>query len=141
MSVLKTIEACECGIILNGVDYKFIGVNTITVDDPETTGLIRGADAKDTVGLSYTEGLDQPKTMTVNLRNIPLDLSNALKAARRAKTRMDFYCIERASLESTTLKDAIIQKDPLQLEISNTPDSLAMDLVFSGFNLEVKQTA
>ena len=55
------IYDCDFGVTLNGTNYDFVHVNSLTIEDNEKTKLVRGANAGNKVGLAYREGLRDAK--------------------------------------------------------------------------------
>lgn len=129
------IYECDFGITLNGVNYEFDHVENAQIDDPETTELIRGGNAGNKLGLVYTQGLKEPKTMTLTVIGIPMDLHNLLKAAYANKTRMDAYIINRADGSKKTAKNAILASEPKQASVSDAAESMNTALVFKSFDV------
>jgi hypothetical protein len=58
---------CDVGITLRGVNYEFEHVDSVSIEDPERTRLIRGGNAKNKLGIAYTEGVKDAKTVTTSV--------------------------------------------------------------------------
>lgn len=134
MAIFKIYE-CDFGITLSGVNYDFEHVENIQIDDPETTEIIRGGNAGNKTGLIYTQGLKEPKTITLTLIGIPMELHNLLKAAYVNKTRMDCYVVSRADGSSKIAKNAILSQEPKQLSVSDSAESMNTSLIFKSFDV------
>ncbi len=126
---------CDFGITLNGTNYDFTHVQNLTIEDPERTRLVRGANAGNKVGLVYTEGIKEAKTLTVTIIDVPVELHNLLKQAYAAKTRMDCYCVSRSDGASKIAKNAVLCQEPKQLTLDESPESMDTALIFESFDV------
>lgn len=133
--MLFKIYDCDFGMTIRGVNYNFTHVDNMTIDDPERTRLIRGANAGNKVGLTFTEGAKEAKTVTVNILDIPMDLHNLMKDVYAAKERVDCYCISRTDGSSKIAKNAVLSQEPKQLSVDESADSLAVALIFESFDV------
>ncbi len=129
------IYECDFGIKYNGVNYDFPHVMTLSIEDPETTKLIRGANGSNKLGLSYKEGLKEPKKINVTIAGMSAELKAVLDAAHAAQDRMDVYCISRADGSSKMAKNSVLAQQPQQLTVDESPDSLNVALAFESFDL------
>lgn len=127
---------CDFGIKYNGVSYDFDHVDGLTIEDPEMTKLVRGANAANKVGLVYTEGSKDPKRLTVTLVGISAAMHSLLLGIYNSKERCEFYCIDRQDGSSKIGKDAILSQKPMQLTVDQSPESMNVSLLFETFNLE-----
>ena len=126
---------CDIGITLNGVNYEFEHVDSVTIEDPVRARLTRGANASNTEGLAYMEGVKEAKTITTSVISIPAELHALLKQAFRDKTRMEVYVISRQDGSSKIAKRAILSQEPQQLTLDDSPESLNTDLIFESFDI------
>lgn len=126
---------CDFGVTLNGVNYDFEQVDGLQIEDPERTRLTRGANAGNKVGLVYKEGVKEPKTITLTVIGMPLELHNLLKEAYSKKTRLDCYCVSRVDGSSKIAKNAILSQEPQQLSLDESAESLNTSLVFESFDV------
>lgn len=127
---------CDIGLKLGGTNYQFGHVEEVTIDDPEETTLTRGSNGTDTDGLAYTDGLNEPKTITIPTMNMPIELYNLLVAAHKNKTRMDFYAVSRRDGSRKSATSALLSKKPQQLTIGNSAESMQVQLVLKSFNTD-----
>ena len=134
MAIFKIYD-CDFGVTLNGVNYDFDHVENLQIDDPETTELIRGSNAGNKTGLIYTQGLKEPKTITLTVIGISMELHNLLKAAYTAKTRMDCYVVSRLDGSSKIAKNAVLSQEPKQLSVSDAAESMNTALIFKSFDV------
>lgn len=134
MAIFKPYE-CDFGITLNGVNYDFEHVENLQIEDPETTELIRGGNAGNKTGLIYTQGLKEPKTITLTVIGIPMELHNLLKQAYADKTRMDCYVVSRADGSSKIAKNAVLSQEPKQLSVDESAESMNTALIFKSFDV------
>lgn len=125
----------DFGIKLGGVTYNFTHVQNMTIEDPENTKLVRGANGGDKLGLVYKEGIKEPKKVTVNIIGMSLELKTALDKAYLDKSRLDVWCIDRTDGSSKMAKNAIISTQPQQLTIDENSDSMHVGLIFESYDL------
>lgn len=129
------ISNCDFGIKVGGVNYDFEHINSFTVEDGERNRLTRGANAKNKTGLTYRDGLKEPKRIMVPILNMSSELKAVLDAAYENQTRMEVYAIDRATGSSKMGKDAVLSNKPQQLTIDETSDSIEVALEFETFNI------
>lgn len=134
MAVFKIYD-CDFGFTLNGVNYDFDHVDSLAIEDPERTRLVRGANAANKVGLVYKEGIKDAKTITVTIVSVSMEIYNLLKTAYDERTRMDAYCISRTDGSSKIAKNAILSQEPKQLSVDDSAESMNMALVFESFDI------
>lgn len=126
---------CDVGITLAGENYEFTHVDSVSVEDPTRHKLIRGANAGNKVGLAYTEGVKEAKTVTTSVIEIPAALHDRLKLAFNDKERMDFWAISRVNGSSKIAKNAILAQEPQQPTLDESPESMNTPLVFESFDV------
>lgn len=127
---------CDGGVTIEGVNYDFPHIDSVVVEDPERVRLTRGANAGNKVGLSFTEGVKEPKTVTFVVLGIGLELFNLLKQVHKDKTRVDAYCVQRSDGSGKFTKQAVLSQAPQQLTLDETPESMNISLVFESFDVE-----
>jgi hypothetical protein len=126
---------CDFGIKYNGQSYEFIHVNNLAIEDPESTKLVRGANAGNKLGLAYKEGIKDPKRITVTIMDMAPELKTVLDQAYSNKDRLDVYCISRTDGSSKMAKNAVLAQMPQQLTLDDSPDSMNVALAFESFDL------
>lgn len=126
---------CDVGIKINGVTYNFDHVNEVQAENPERNRLTRGANASNKQGLTYKDGLRDPKRCTIPIMNMSLALKTVLDDAYENQTRLDVFAISRKTGASKYWKDAILSNLPEQLTMDETAESLAVSLEFESFNV------
>lgn len=126
---------CDFGIKYNGVNYDFEHIQDLTIEDPESTKLVRGANAGNKLGLVYKEGIKDPKRITCTILNMSVALKAVLDAAFEAKDRLDVYCINRNDGSSKIAKNAVLSQMPQQLLVDESPESMNVALIFESFDL------
>lgn len=132
---------CDFSVTIRGVAYAFIHVASVSIDDPESTNLTRGANAGNKIGIAFTEGVAEPKRVTVPALDIPKEMFDLLKDVYKTKERVDFNCISRADGSSKIAKNSVLGTEPMQLTMDETPDSMQVSLIFVTFDLsEVHKT-
>ncbi len=132
--IFKMYE-CDFGFKIGGVNYEFEHVESFTVEDPENTKLIRGANAANKIGLAYKEGLKEAKKVTVTVIGMSAAIKALLDDAYTTKARIDVYGINRNDGSSKIAKNAVVAQQPQQLAVSDSADSMNVALVFESFDL------
>lgn len=125
---------CDFGIKINGTKYDFDDVAEVQIEDPERNKLTRGANAKNKVGLSYKEGLKEPKRWTIPIMNMSAALKGVLDSAFENQTRLEVFCISRSDGSSKMARNAILSNRPQQLTIDDTAESMNVSLEFETFD-------
>jgi len=125
---------CDIGIKLDGVNYEFEHVVSVTVVDPERNRLTRGNNGKNKVGLVYKDGLKDPKTATVPILDMSAALKDVFDGCFDQQKRLDFYAISRKDGSSKFLKNAILANKPQQLTLDDTAESMQVSLEFETFD-------
>ncbi len=134
MAIFKIYE-CDFGITIEGVNYDFGHVQNFQIEDPEKTKLVRGGNASNKTGLVYKEGIKDPKTITVTLIGISMDMYNLLRNAYINKTRLDCFAVSRVDGSSKIGKNAILTQEPKQLSIDDSAESMNTALAFESFDV------
>lgn len=129
------IYDCDFGIKYNGQNYEFTHVNSLTIEDPETTRLIRGSNAGNKTGLPYKEGIKDAKKITVTILGMTADLKAVLDQAFENKDRLDVYAISRSDGSSKIGKNAVLSQQPQQLSLDESAESMNVALAFETFDL------
>lgn len=133
MAIFKLYD-CDIGIVYNGQQYDFPEVNEVTIDDPEFTRLTRGSNARNKIGITYKEGIREPKRWTMPIMDMPIELKAVLDDAYNKRARLDVYCISRADGSSKKATNAVLCQAPQQLTLDDSPDSMAVQLIFETFD-------
>jgi len=126
----------DFGFKYNGVDYRFDHVESFTIEDPESTKLVRGANAQNKMGLVYKEGSKEPKRLTVTVIGMTADIYAVLKNIYVKKERLDPYAIDRADGSSKIGRNAILCTEPQQLMIDESAESMNVALIFESFDFD-----
>lgn len=126
---------CTVGIKIEGLSYEFTHVNSVVIEDPENTRLVRGSNASNKVGLSYREGLKEAKKITVVIMEMTVELKQVLDDAFKAQSRLDVYCISNVDGSSKMAKNAVLCQQPQQLSLDDSQESLNVSLSFESFDL------
>lgn len=133
--IFKLYE-CDFGVTIRGTNYDFVHVDSLQIEDPERTRLIRGANAGNKTGIVYKEGISEAKTWTVNVYEVPAALHTLMKDVYEKKERLDCYAISRVDGSSKIAKNAILSQSPKQLTMDDSPESMALALIFESFDVE-----
>lgn len=127
---------CDIGITVNGTNYFFTHVNSVTYEDPEKTRLVRGANAGNKIGLTYKEGLKDPKTVTATIMGVEKAIYDVLAKAYDDGTRVDFNIVARSDGSSKIAKNAVICQRPRQNNLDDSAESLNMTIMLESFDVE-----
>lgn len=125
---------CDFGVKIDGVSYDFEHVNSLTIESTVRNRLTRGANAKNTIGIAYKDGLKDPDRWTIPIIDLTPELFAALKTAYKEQKRLDVYCIDRTNGSSKMGKNAILSNDPMQLTIDESAESMEVSLEFETFD-------
>lgn len=128
------IYNCDFGFKLNSTQYDFEHVASLTIEDPERNRLTRGSNAKNKIGLSYKDGLKDPKKWTIPLLNMSADLKSVLDIAYDEVTRIDVYCIDRTDGSKKMAGNAVLSNRAQQLTINDSAESMEVSLEFETFD-------
>ena len=126
---------CDVGIKVDGQSYDFEHVNSVVIEDPEFNRLTRGSNATDSIGLTYKEGVKEPKTMTMTIMNMSIDLKALFDRVFKDQVRVDAFAISRVDGSSKMAKEAVLAQVAQQLTLDDTPDSMNVTLMFQSFNM------
>ncbi len=129
---------CNFGVTIDGVNYEFTHVENLQIEDPEKTKLIRGGNAGNTTGIVYKEGIKEPKTVTLTVIGMPVEVHELLKAKHAEKARMDCFCVSRVDGSGKIAKNAILTQAPKQLNIDDSAESMNTALMFESFDIDEK---
>lgn len=132
--IFKLYE-CDIGVKLNGVDYQFRNVVSVTIDDPERVQLTRGSSGNNDTGIAYVEGIREPKRVTIPIIEMSADMAAAFNAAYDNRTRMDVYIVCRSDGSSKWAKLAVLSNRPQQIQLDDTPDSMNVSIEWVSFSL------
>ena len=137
MSIFKLYD-CDFGVTIKGVNYDFVHVQGLQIEDNEKTRLVRGGNAANKTGLVYKEGIKDAKVVTVTIMGMDTPIYNLLRSAYNDKERIDCYCVSRVDGSSKIAKNAVLSQMPQQLAIDETPESMNVGLIFETFDIEEK---
>ncbi len=135
MSLFRMYD-CDFVVVVRGTKYQFTHVENFNIEDPESTKLIRGANAGNKEGLAYKEGLKEAKKCTLTVLGMPADLHNLLKDVYTNKERVDAGAINRIDGSSKMFKNAVLSQSPKQLTMDDTAESMHTALMFESFDVE-----
>lgn len=127
---------CDFVLKYNDITYTFDHVDSVAYEDPETTKLIRGSNASNKVGMTYTEGTKDPKRLTLVLIGVDAAMASLLKSIYVGKDRCEFSVIDRTDGSGKVAKNAIISQKPQQLLIDESPESMNVQVLFESFDVE-----
>jgi len=125
----------DFGIKYNGVNYDFTHVQSLVIEDPQNTKLVRGSNGGNKLGLVFVEGLKDPKKITVVIMGMDASLKEVLQTAYDNKDRLDVYCISREDGSIKMGSNAVLSMQPMQKNLAEGPESMNVELVFETFDL------
>lgn len=128
------IYNCDFGIKVNGVDYAFEHVQELQIEDPERNRVTRGANGTSKTGLSYRDGITDPKRWTIPIMNMSAELKAVLDDCYENETRVDCYCIDRKDGSSKMARNAVLSNRPQQLSLDQSAESMNVSLEFETFD-------
>ena len=135
MTIFKMYD-CDFSVTIAGTTYTFTEVESLQLEDPERTKLVRGSNAGNKTGLAYKEGLKEAKTITLTVLGMPKEVHDLLKGVYKDKARVDCNCISRVDGSSKIAKNCILAQSPKQLNMDDTPESMHTALIFESFDVE-----
>ena len=124
----------DVGLKYNSVFYQFTHVDSVVLEDPQTTKLVRGANAGNKTGLVYQEGIKDAKKLTIDLFGLSESEFNMFETVFNTKARVEVSVIDRDTGSSKIAKEAILTMQPRQMTLDETPDSMKVSLVFETFH-------
>lgn len=125
---------CDFGFKYNGVSYDFEHVASLEIEDNERNRLTRGANAKNKLGLTFKEGLSEPKRWTIPILNMSAELKAVLDEVFETQARVDCYAIDRSDGSSKMARNAILSNKPQQLTLDESAESMQVSLEFETFD-------
>ena len=132
--IIFKIYNCDFGIKKGGITYNFTHVAQLQIDDPEKNKLVRGANAGNKLGLSYKEGMKEPKHWTIPIIEMSAALKSVLDEAFDNQTRVDIFCVDRTDGSSKIGKNAVLVNRPQQLTLDDSAESMNVALEFETFD-------
>lgn len=128
------IYNCDFGIKVDGVSYDFEHVASLTIEDPERNRLTRGSNAKNKIGLSYKDGLKDPKKWTIPILQMSAALKQVLDDCYDEVKRIDAYCIDRTDGSKKMSSNCVLSNRAQQLSITDSAESMEVSLEFETFD-------
>lgn len=126
---------CDVGVKIDGVAYEVPNVVEVQIEDPERNRLTRGNNPNNKVGITYKDGIREPKRWTMPFMNMSADLKALLDSAFVDQTRLEVYAISRKDGSSKMAKNAILSNRPQQLTLDDSQESMQVSLEFESFDL------
>lgn len=134
MAAIKLYD-CKVGVEIAGVNYEFEHVRSVTIENPERNNLMRGANAPTSGGISFMEGMMEPKTITIPVIDMTTELFNLLKDCFKNQTRLTVFTVDKQG-QMTTAKQSVLAQTPLQLTLDDSAESMDISLEFVSFLVE-----
>lgn len=130
---------CDFNFSRNGVDYDITAaVDSSTFEDPERKHLTRGSAGTNTRGLIYTEGIKDPKTLTVVLIGLSQEMAALLVDMYELEERTDIKIIDRKTGQMRAYKDAIVSQKPMQGTMADGAEEQNVQVIFEAYKVEDK---
>jgi hypothetical protein len=127
---------CDCVMTIRGVRYDFVHVDSVTVEDPETMDLVRGANAGNKEGLDFKSGTKEPKTLTTSVVALPPALHTLIKDVYDNGERVEFSAISRKTGSGKHAKRCLVSQRPQQFTLDSSPESLNTPIILKSFDVE-----
>lgn len=124
----------DFGFKYDGQTYRFDHVAELQVEDPERNQLTRGANAGNKVGLSYKDGLTEPKRWTLPILGMGKEMKDLLDLIYDTQARVEVFGIDRTNGNAKMARNAMLSNRPQQLTLDETPESLQVSLEFVTFD-------
>lgn len=132
--IFKLYE-CDVGIKIDGVAYEVPNVVEVQIEDPERNRLTRGNNPNNKVGITFKDGIRDPKKWTMPFMSMSADLKGVLDSAFGDQTRLEVYAISRKDGSSKMAKNAVLSNRPQQLTLDDSAESMHVSLEFESFDL------
>lgn len=138
MYALRT-SLCDFYFSRNGADYDVTAaVDSATFGDPERKHLTRGSSGQNQTGLIYTEGIKDPKTLTVSFIGLSEEMAALLADMYEQEERTDFKIVDRKTGRRRSFKQALISQRPLQSTMSDGAEEQTVQVIFESYQVENK---
>lgn len=138
---LIRIDNSSADFDIEGVSYDVPDYDSITIEDPRTVELTRGANASNADGIPYTTGNKAPIKATIKAVNLPVPLLTLFQKCFEDKKRFSFNIIDKVDGSLYSFTRALFNVAPFQADISDSEESMAVDLVLISYNFEKKLKA
>lgn len=130
---------CDFYFSRNGEDYDLtVAVDSATFEDPERKHLTRGSSGQNTTGLIYTEGIKDPKTLTVVFVGLSQEYAAMLSDMYTKEERTDFKVVDRKTGQMRAYKEAIVSQQPRQGTMAGGAEELNIQVIFECYKVEDK---
>lgn len=130
---------CDFYFSRNGEDYDLTAaVDSATFEDPERKHLTRGSSGQNTTGLIYTEGIKDPKTLTVVFVGLSQEYAAMLSDMYAEEERTDFKVVDRKTGQMRAYKEAIVSQQPRQGTMSDGAEERNIQVIFECYKVEDK---
>lgn len=130
---------CDCYFSRNGVDYNITSiVDNTAFENPERKHLTRSASATNTTGLVYTEGVKDPKNVTITAVGISLEMAKMLAEMYAKEERTDFKIIDRKTGRMRSFEKSIISQEPTQSQTGEGAEELNVSFILETFVVKDK---
>lgn len=138
MYALRT-SLCDFYFSRNGADYDVTAaVDSATFEDPERKHLTRGSSGQNKTGLIYTEGIKEPKTLTVVFVGLSQEMAAMLAEMYKEEERTDFKIVDRKSGQRRSFKQALISQRPMQSTLTDGAEEQNVQVIFESYQVEDK---
>lgn len=134
MSAIKLYE-CQVGIEVNGTNYNFDHIRSVTLENPERNNLMRGVNAPTSEGLAFKEGMMEPKTISVPVIEMAKEVFDLLRSCFDNQTRLTFFVVDKQG-QSFYGKKCLLAQTPMQLTLDDSAESMDCTLEFVTFLIE-----
>ena len=132
------IYTCKVGLQIDGQNYYFDDINSVSVEDPLRKHLTRGANSQNKTGLAYQEGSRQPCVVTFNAVGVSAELASLITSCFKNERRVSGFAIDDMSGENYTFRKALVTRAANQANVSDGEDTYDMAIELESFDYELK---
>ncbi|GMO12101.1 MAG: hypothetical protein Ta2D_14060 [Rickettsiales bacterium] len=124
------IACCNVGIKINGTEYFFDDVDTMTFEDPMTKTLKRGLGSQSKIGVSVVSNRDQPVKFSISTGCISVELFNLLKDnfSTENEERFEFFYYDKDKDRMFRKKYCQIGGNPTQTDYGDNYQMTKLDI-------------
>ena len=130
---------CDFYFSRNGADYELTAaVDSLTFEDPERKHLTRGSSGRNGTGLIYTEGIKDPKSLTVVFVGLSAEYAAMLRDMYEQEERTGFKILDRKTGQMRVYKEAIVSQPPMQASMQDGAEEQTVQVIFETYQVEDK---
>lgn len=132
------IWKCSGGFSYNGQNYEFSDIDSVVYTYNQKNHLVRGANAKNKVGIVSREGLKTPDVAEYTVLDCSKDVYLLLLDLFEKEERVDAFFIDDETGEYFIFKNAIIRDKPRQTSIGEEDTTTSFMFAVESFDVKEK---